>query len=197
MKKVIVIGGGAAGLFFACNVSSDLDVTVIEKNDRPGRKLSITGKGRCNITNSIDISEFIENIPGNGNFLYSALYTYTNLDVIEFFEKYGVNKVVYGHLHAFDKGFSMKFTKNKIDYYDLTFVLSGSMTYHRSVAEGKVWPCSVERFIDEEVLLLPTEVRSHTLHLGVKVVAHLCGCLVHGVQCLEEGSLVVESLTGI
>ncbi len=94
MSRVVIIGGGASGLFVACNTAKDLEVTVIEKNDRPGRKLAITGKGRCNITNAMDISDFIKNVPGNGRFLYSAFYSYTNEDVIDFFEKHGVKTKV-------------------------------------------------------------------------------------------------------
>lgn len=89
--KVIVIGGGPAGLMAAGTAGKNgNEVILIEKMPTIGRKLLITGKGRCNITNNCDISEFVENIPGNGNFLYSALYTYTNQDVIDFFENYGV-----------------------------------------------------------------------------------------------------------
>lgn len=94
MKKVVVIGGGAAGLMAAGFAAKNAEVLVIEKNDRIGRKLAITGKGRCNITNSADISDFIDNIPGNGRFLYSALYSFTNDDVIEFFDKLGVKTKV-------------------------------------------------------------------------------------------------------
>lgn len=66
------------------------DVTIIEKNDRLGKKLLITGKGRCNITNGADISEFIGNTPGNGRFLYSAFNNFTNRDIIEMLENEGV-----------------------------------------------------------------------------------------------------------
>ena len=94
MKKVVVIGGGAAGLMAAGFAAKSAEVLIIEKNDRVGRKLAITGKGRCNITNSADVSDFIENIPGNGRFLYSALYSFTNDDVIEFFNNLGVKTKV-------------------------------------------------------------------------------------------------------
>lgn len=93
MGRVVIIGAGAAGLFAACNIDN-MDILVIEKNDRPGRKLAITGKGRCNITNSIDISDFIKNVPGNGKFLYSAFYSYTNEDIVSFFETHGVKTKV-------------------------------------------------------------------------------------------------------
>ena len=88
--KVVIIGGGPAGMIAGIQASKEGNkVYIYEKNKMLGKKLLITGKGRCNITNNCDISEFVENIPGNGNFLYSALYTYTNQDVIEFFERYG------------------------------------------------------------------------------------------------------------
>ncbi|MGL5757082.1 MAG: NAD(P)/FAD-dependent oxidoreductase [Paraclostridium sp.] len=91
MKKVIVIGGGAAGMLAASTAASmGHDVTLLEKNDRLGRKLLITGKGRCNITNDCDIEELIENVPTNSKFLYSAFYTFTNDQVIDMFNSLGV-----------------------------------------------------------------------------------------------------------
>ncbi|MDK2586272.1 NAD(P)/FAD-dependent oxidoreductase [Romboutsia sedimentorum] len=91
MKKVVIIGAGAAGMM-AASVAADrgLDVTLVEKNNRVGRKILITGKGRCNITSDCEIEELIENVPTNGKFLYSAFYTFTNDDVISMFENLGV-----------------------------------------------------------------------------------------------------------
>ena len=91
MKKVVVIGAGAAGMMAAATAANrGLDVTLLERNHRVGRKLLITGKGRCNITNDCDIEELIENVPTNGKFLYSAFYTFTNTDVIDMFNRLGV-----------------------------------------------------------------------------------------------------------
>lgn len=90
--KVIIIGGGPAGMLAAItSAKNGNETTIIEKNNRLGKKLLITGKGRCNITSSIDISNFINNIPGNGKFLYSAFQNYTNKDIINFLEKNGVS----------------------------------------------------------------------------------------------------------
>ena len=90
--NVLVIGGGPAGMMAAITASEhNHKVTLIEKNSVLGKKMSITGKGRCNITSSLDMSEFIKNIPGNGKFLYSAFQNYTNEDVINFVKSQGID----------------------------------------------------------------------------------------------------------
>ena len=89
--KVIIIGGGPAGMLAAISAAKENnEVILLEKNNSLGRKLLITGKGRCNITSSIEIDEFIKNIPGNGRFLYSAFQNYTNQDIIELIESNGI-----------------------------------------------------------------------------------------------------------
>ena len=89
--KVIIIGGGPAGMLAAISAAKEnSEVILIEKNKSLGRKLLITGKGRCNITSSIEIDEFIKNIPGNGRFLYSAFQNFTNQDIIQIIEKNGI-----------------------------------------------------------------------------------------------------------
>ena len=85
-KQVIVIGGGAAGAMAAYMAAKNgHKVTLFEKNEKIGKKIFITGKGRCNVTNACDITDFFENIPTNSKFLYSAVYSFTNQDVIDFF----------------------------------------------------------------------------------------------------------------
>lgn len=92
---MIVIGGGASGMMAAGTAASKgLDVILLEKNDKLGKKLFISGKGRCNITNYTNIQGLIDNIPGNGQFLYSAFNAFTNTDLIEFFNRFGVNTKV-------------------------------------------------------------------------------------------------------
>ena len=94
-KKIIVAGAGAAGLLAAGTAAGrGMDVLLLEKNDRVGKKLLISGKGRCNITNNTDIEGLIENTPGNGSFLYSSFYSFSNADIIEFFNKNGLETKV-------------------------------------------------------------------------------------------------------
>ena len=89
--KVIVIGGGAAGMIAAISAAqAGNNVTLIEKNNVLGKKILITGKGRCNITSSIEMEEFIKNIPGNGRFLYSAFQNFTNQDIIDLLKQNGL-----------------------------------------------------------------------------------------------------------
>ena len=93
--KVIVIGGGPAGMIAAMSsAQKGNDVTLVEKMEMLGKKLLITGKGRCNITSSLPIDEFIKNIPGNGMFMYSSFNNFTNEDIIKLLEEEGVETKV-------------------------------------------------------------------------------------------------------
>ena len=89
---VAVIGAGASGLMAANAAAAQkpAGVVIFERNGRAGRKLSITGKGRCNITNNAEKEQFMRNIPGNGNFLFSAFSKMSNRDIVSFFERNGV-----------------------------------------------------------------------------------------------------------
>ena len=89
--RVAVIGGGAAGMMAAISAArAGADVTLYEKNDRLGKKLRITGKGRCNVTNDCSVEEFLSNVPTNPRFLYTALSRFSIGDTKEFFEDAGV-----------------------------------------------------------------------------------------------------------
>ncbi len=93
--KVIIIGGGPAGMLAAISSAKiGNEVTILEKMNMLGKKLLITGKGRCNITSSIPIDEFIKNIPGNGMFMYSSFNNFNNIDIIQMLEKEGVKTKV-------------------------------------------------------------------------------------------------------
>lgn len=91
MNKVLIVGGGAAGLMAGIAAAQNgSQVIIFEKMRIPGKKMLITGKGRCNITNVCELQEFIKNIPGNGKFLNSALRAFNNDDVVNFFNSHGL-----------------------------------------------------------------------------------------------------------
>ncbi len=95
MKKVIIIGAGPAGMMAAATAASaGAAVILVEKKEKVGRKLSITGKGRCNLTSAVDKDGLIKGFPGNGRFLYSSFHEFSNLDLIDFFEQRGLKTKV-------------------------------------------------------------------------------------------------------
>lgn len=91
MSKVLVAGGGPAGMIAAIYAArAGHEVILFEKNEKLGKKLYITGKGRCNITNACDIQDLFDNVISNSKFLYSSFYSYNNFDVIDFFKEIGL-----------------------------------------------------------------------------------------------------------
>ncbi len=95
MSKVIIIGAGAAGMMAAIAAASNgHDVTILEKNEKAGKKIYITGKGRCNITNACDVEELFNNVVTNKKFLYSAFYGFTNDDVVAMLNDAGLETKV-------------------------------------------------------------------------------------------------------
>ena len=124
MAKVIVIGAGPAGIMAAITAAENHKVVLIDSNEKIAKKLFITGKGRCNITNAKDIGDFFDYIPGNPHFLYSALYSFTNNDVIEVIENEGTKLKVerggrvfpeYDKSSDIIKALSKKLSKAKVD----------------------------------------------------------------------------------
>ena len=124
MSKVIVIGAGPAGIMAAITAAENHKVVLIDGNEKIAKKLFITGKGRCNITNAKDIGDFFDYIPGNPHFLYSALYSFTNNDVIEMIENEGTKLKVERGGRMFPasdkssdiiKALSKKLSKAKVD----------------------------------------------------------------------------------
>ena len=91
MSKIIVVGGGAAGMMAAIAAAENgNDVYLYEKNEKLGKKLFITGKGRCNITNACDMEDLMKQIVTNPRFLYSAFHAFDNMAVMDFFERIGL-----------------------------------------------------------------------------------------------------------
>ncbi len=92
-KKIVVIGGGASGMMSAIMAAEDNEneVVIYEKNEKLGKKIYITGKGRCNVTNNSDVDNLLNNTIGNPYFMYSAYYSFNSQNVMEFFEGEGLN----------------------------------------------------------------------------------------------------------
>ncbi|QQK07562.1 NAD(P)/FAD-dependent oxidoreductase [Miniphocaeibacter halophilus] len=118
MKNVVVIGAGPAGILAAIAAKTiNNNVLILEKNEKIGKKLYITGKGRCNITNYSPIEDFFPMINSNSKFMYSALYNYTNMDILNLLESYGLKYKVERGNRVFpysDKSSDVIKTFNKI-----------------------------------------------------------------------------------
>lgn len=100
--KIGVIGGGPAGIIAAGFAGSrNKNVVLMERNDKLGKKLLITGNGRCNVTNSSPIKDFFEHVITNSSFLYSSFYSFSNYDIMNLLEKYGVKLKVEGENRVF------------------------------------------------------------------------------------------------
>jgi predicted Rossmann fold flavoprotein len=153
-RKVVVIGGGPAGIMAAATAGSrGCQVTLLEKNEKLGRKLYLTGKGRCNITNNADMEEFIANVPTNAKFLYSAFYTFTNQDLLALLGRLGLKtKVERGNrvFPASDKSSdvikALEKHLNSNNVKRLTGEADGIMAENNKVAavrlkDGRLLPC--------------------------------------------------------
>ena len=108
MNKVIIIGGGAAGLLAAISAAQrGADVTILERMERAGRKLMITGKGRCNITNHCTMDEMIAHIPGNGKFLFGAFHRFYKEKMNALFGSHGLKPKWSGEAASFPKAIKL------------------------------------------------------------------------------------------
>ncbi|MFV0519446.1 MAG: NAD(P)/FAD-dependent oxidoreductase [Lachnospirales bacterium] len=123
---ICIVGGGPAGVLtgiFAKRNNNNCNITILEKNEKIGKKLYITGKGRCNITNFSDVDNLIENTIGNPYFMYSSYYSFTSQDCVNFFEKLGVKTKVERGNRVFpitDKSSSVvNALKNELDSLDI------------------------------------------------------------------------------
>lgn len=166
-NKVVVIGGGPAGMI-ACGRLSDRGkkVVLIEKNGFLGKKLRITGKGRCNITNMADVEEMMENIPTNSRFLYSALYSFTNYDIIELLNSLGVPTKVERGGRVFPESDSAKDVADALKRYALsgdTKLVKESVT-DIIIKDGKVYGVKTQRgVIDADSVIIATGGVSYPL----------------------------------
>lgn len=163
--KVIVIGGGPAGMIAAITASKcGNNVTLFEKMRSVGRKLSITGKGRCNITNAMEMSEFMSNIPGNPKFLYSAFNEFSNQDVINFFNEIGVETKVERGDRVFPKSDNAMEVVDKLkkamDKNNVKVLVNKSVS--KIVAkEGKIVGVIADEFYEADKVIIATGGKSY------------------------------------
>ncbi len=162
---VVVIGGGPAGMMAAAIAASrGKRAVILEKNDCLGKKLLITGKGRCNITNDCDISEFISNVPVNGNFLYSAFYTFTNRDLLDMLSRAGLETKVERGGRVFpvsDKAMDvLRAMKTILKNYGVK-VLCAEVTDIRDQQDGKVVVVKGNKFIKCSSVVIATGGKSY------------------------------------
>lgn len=163
--NVVIVGGGPAGMIAAITASKKGDnVILLEKMRSVGRKLSITGKGRCNITNAADISEFMTNIPGNPKFLYSAFNEFSNEDVINFFNDIGVETKVERGERVFPKSDKalevVDKLKKEMDRCKVKVIVN-SPVKDIVVENGVVKGVMTDKFIPADKVILATGGKSY------------------------------------
>ena len=168
--KVVIIGGGPAGMMAAISSAKcGNDVTILEKMNMLGKKLLITGKGRCNITSSIPIDEFIKNIPGNGMFLYSAFNKFDNTDILNLLKEEGVETKVERGNRVFpvsdsSKDVQMAFIKLLKKYHvkvETNSNVREIITENGEVTKVKYEQDSVKKEINAEKVILATGGKSY------------------------------------
>ena len=208
VRRVAVIGGGAAGMMAAIRAAEyGADVTLIERNDRCGKKLRITGKGRCNVTNDCDTREFLNHVPTNPRFLYSALSCFSTEDTKSFFEDAGVPlKVERGR-----RVFPVSDRAEDVVSALVRRVRSAGVTVVTGRADGievrngQVVGCTVgERFIEADAVIIATGGRSYpgTGSDGdgyrlARQVGHRVTPLIPSLVPLTSASKVCPSLQGL
>lgn len=176
MKHVIVIGAGAAGMMAAIAAAdSGAEVTLIEKNEKAGKKLFITGKGRCNVTNACDTEDLFANVCTNEKFLYSAFYTFDNKAIMDFLEKAGC--------------------RLKIERGDRVFPVSDHSSdvisaFLREISKRNIK--IIYRTIVEEILTeTENEVQTQEGKAGKKADKRVCGVMLSDGKRLQADSVIV------
>ena len=213
--KVIVIGGGPAGMMSAITSAKQKNnVILIEKNATLGKKLLITGKGRCNITSSLEMEDFIKNIPGNGKFLYSAFQNYTNKDIINFLETNGLevkeergNRIfpVTNKAQSVLDCFKKELKKNKVEIYlgkRVTKILTENLENYKEKIIGVELESKEKIYADKIVLATGGRSYSATGSNGdgyklAKALGHTITDIRASIVPLEADKRICQSMQGL
>ncbi|NLY91600.1 MAG: NAD(P)/FAD-dependent oxidoreductase [Firmicutes bacterium] len=199
-EKVVVIGGGPAGMMAAGTAARrGRSVTLVEKNRRLGRKLLITGKGRCNLTNIADLDELIANIPVNGKFLYHAFHRFGNRDLIAFFEEWGLPTKVERGGRVFpvsDRSADVVAALERFLAHYHVEVMQGEVTAIL-VTEGQVTGVKLKNgeFIPARQVILATGGRSYPLTGSTGDGYRFAAALGHRITPLKPALVPLESPT--
>ncbi|MGE5418312.1 MAG: NAD(P)/FAD-dependent oxidoreductase [Acidobacteriota bacterium] len=161
MKKVIVIGAGPAGMMAAITAAGQgAEVTLLEKKDRVGRKLAITGKGRCNITADVDRDALIQGFPGNGRFLYSAFHEFSNQDLIKFFNERGLRTKTERGNRVFPvsdaAGDVVSVLSDNLKYYGVEVITSATVKSIKTVDGQVIGVVTDKGLINAEAVIVAT-----------------------------------------
>ena len=200
--KVVVIGGGPAGMMAAITAGKQQnEVILLEKNNRCGKKLLITGKGRCNITSSLDMEEFINNIPGNGRFLYSAFQNFTNNDILDMLHENKVETKVERGNRIFpvsDRSmdvlcaFENELRKAKVQIITNAKV-EEIITNENTVSKVKYSVDGKEKIIDVDKVIIATGGKSYPITGSTGDGYELCKKLGHTVEKLKASLVPLTS----
>ena len=185
--KVLIIGGGAAGLLAAISSSKNgNEVLILEKMEMPGRKILITGKGRCNITSSLPMEDFIKNVPGNGKFLYSAFNNFTNRDILKILKRQGIETKV-------ERGNRIFPVSDKAQDVQKALIKEAEKNGVKIITNCKVNKILVNK--NKEVYGISVEINGEKKNIeGPKVILATGGKSYPGTGSTGDGYMMAEEL---
>ncbi|MGG7145006.1 NAD(P)/FAD-dependent oxidoreductase [Clostridium nigeriense] len=209
MAKVIVVGAGPAGIMAALSASKNNEVILIERNNEIGKKLKLTGGGRCNITNNRDIEEFFEKIVTNKKFLYSALYTFSNISLLDYFSSKGLEYKVEYDQKVFTKSdkadevieiFKRDLMKNDVKIYYNTKI--NDLIVEENIVKGVVTDEGKEVLADKVIITTggksyPTTGSDGSMFDILKKHGHMINTLYPALIPLVIKEGFIKNLQGI
>lgn len=196
-KRIAVIGGGAAGMMAAGTaIEYGADVTIFEHTDRLGKKLAITGKGRCNVTNNSSVNDFLENVTTNPRFLYTALYTLSPEKTMEFFEGLGASLKTERGNRVFPSDDKAKTIVDAMKRYckDATVIFENVISVKES---NGIFTVKAKREREFDAVIMATGGKSYPLTGSDGSGFKIARTLGHSVTALKPSLIPIESSSKI